>query len=178
MLGAIYLCCCHLSAPHAGRGMICTLWVRTPIGYHIHRYGNTLRTSCLLCICVLVYTRHVPTLHMMTISTSTEMQREKLPVSQKCYTDSHILIIDNGCSSSITNTTVDFISQPRMMNVSIEGYNGCTSATNVGTVCWCIEDDTGHKHDILLPNMYYSPQGKHRLSCPQHWAQMAIDHHP
>lgn len=45
-------------------------------------------------------------------------------------------------------------------------------------VCWRIDNDLGQPHDILLPNTYYSPHGKHRLLCPQHWAQTAKDNHP
>jgi hypothetical protein len=92
-------------------------------------------------------------------------------------TDSHILIIDNGCSSSITNCIDDYVSPPWRARANIEGYSGSTSATHVGTVHWKIEDDLGCTHSILLPNTYYSPHGKHRLLCPQHWAQSANDTH-
>jgi hypothetical protein len=36
----------------------------------------------------------------------------------------------------------------------------------------------GCTHSILLPNTYYSPHGKHRFLCPQHWVQSANDNHP
>jgi hypothetical protein len=48
----------------------------------------------------------------------------------------------------------------------------------VGTVRWRIHDDLGNEHHILLPNTYYSPEGKYKLLCPQHWAQMANDNSP
>jgi hypothetical protein len=89
------------------------------------------------------------------------------------------LIIDNGCSTSITNELADFIFPPFKVNASIQGYSGSTTATHIGTVCWKIEDDlVGAQHDIILPKTYYSPKGKHRLLCPQHWAQVANDHSP
>jgi hypothetical protein len=93
-------------------------------------------------------------------------------------TDSHTLIIDNGCSSSITNCIDDYVSPPWRVRANIEGYSGSTSATHVGTVRWKIEDDLGCTHSILLPNTYYSPHGKHRFLCPQHWVQSANDNHP
>jgi hypothetical protein len=72
----------------------------------------------------------------------------------------------------------DFISPPWRVRANIEGYSGSTSATHVGTVRWRINDDLGQSHDILLPNTYYSPHGKHGLLCPQHWVQTAKDNHP
>jgi hypothetical protein len=93
-------------------------------------------------------------------------------------TDSHTLIVDNGCSASITNCIDNYVSPPWRVRANIEGYSGSTSATHVGTVHWKIEDDLGCTHSILLPNTYYSPHCKHRLLCPQHWAQSAKDDHP
>jgi hypothetical protein len=48
----------------------------------------------------------------------------------------------------------------------------------MGMVQWYIEDDLGNMHAIILPNTYYSPRGKYKLLCPQHWAQVAKDHSP
>jgi hypothetical protein len=89
-----------------------------------------------------------------------------------------MLIVDNGCSFSITNCIDDYVSPPWRERANIEGYSGSTSATYIGTVHWKIEDDLGCTHSILLPNTYYSPHGKHRLLCPRHWAQSANDNHP
>jgi hypothetical protein len=55
--------------------------------------------------------------------------------AQKYDTDSHILIIDNGCSASITNDLTDFIFPPFKVKASIQGYSGSTNATHIGTVC-------------------------------------------
>ncbi len=51
-------------------------------------------------------------------------------------TDSRTLIIDNGCSASITNDLADFIFPPFKVKASIQGYSGSTNATHIGTVCW------------------------------------------
>jgi hypothetical protein len=67
--------------------------------------------------------------------------------------------VDNCCSTSITNDLHDFIAPPRPARAKVEGYNGTTTATMVGTVCWKIHDDLGNEHQLLLPNTYYSPEG-------------------
>jgi hypothetical protein len=114
----------------------------------------------------------------VTIRTFNTTPSTQTPLPIQLDSDSHTLILDNGCSASITNCMDDFVSPPWRVRANIEGYSGSTSATHVGTVCWKIGDDLGHIHDVLLPNTYYSPHGKHRLLCPQHWAQTVNDHHP
>lgn len=98
--------------------------------------------------------------------------------AHKYNTDSCTLIIDDSCSASTTNNMADFVFPPFKVNASIQGYSGCTTATHIGTVYWKVEDNDGVQHNILLLNTYYSPNGKHRLLCPQHWAQVANDHFP
>ncbi len=78
-------------------------------------------------------------------------------------TDSSLLLIDSGCSQSITNDLADFIDTPCPTSILIEEYTGSTMATKIGTVHWSIEDDTGQVHHITLPNTYYSPAGKVKL---------------
>jgi hypothetical protein len=46
-------------------------------------------------------------------------------------TDSRTLIIDNGCSASITNDLTDFIFPPFKVKASIQGYSGSTNATHL-----------------------------------------------
>jgi len=100
----------------------------------------------------------------VTIRTFNTPLHTQVPLPIQLDWDSHTLLVDNGCSTSITNC--------------MDEVDLATSATHVGTVCWKIEDDLGRTHDILLPNTYYSSHGKHCLLCPQHWAQTANDHHP
>jgi hypothetical protein len=92
--------------------------------------------------------------------------------------DSKVILVDNCCRTSITNDLRDFIAPPRPARAKVEGYNGTTMATMVGTVRWKIHDDLGNEHQLLLPNTYYSPEGKYKLLCPQHWAQTANDNSP
>jgi hypothetical protein len=154
-------------------------WCRTPHGYYIHHYGSSLHELCIRPL----HTRfkaqallRAPPISIHTFDSPTQPIPTYLPA--QLDSDSHTLIIDNGCSASITNSMEDFISPPWRVRANIGGYSGSTSATHVGRVRWKIEDDLGHTHNILLPNTYYSPHGKHRLLCPQHWAQTAKDNTP
>jgi hypothetical protein len=67
-----------------------------------------------------------------TLNTTTSHTPVSPPI--RLDTDSHTLIIDNGCSSSITNCIDDYVSPPWRVRANIEGYSGSTSATHVGTV--------------------------------------------
>jgi len=50
---------------------------------------------------------------------------------------------------------------------------------NTSFDCWVDASRfTRRVHTIILPNAYYSPAGKYKLLCPQHWAQAANDHYP
>jgi hypothetical protein len=116
-----------------------------------------------------------------TTGTSTQPPALKKTYDSSTYTydsDSYVLLVDNCCSTSITNNIKDYIYPPRTIRANVEGFNGVTTATKVGTVRWVIQDDLGRTHHIVLPNTYYSPHGKYRLLCPQHWAQTANDNHP
>jgi hypothetical protein len=70
------------------------------------------------------------------------------------------------------------MSPPTPAKTQIQGINGNSDATLLGTVKWCIEDDEGKTHDIILPHTYYSPTAKKKLFSPQHWAQQAGDNFP
>jgi hypothetical protein len=92
--------------------------------------------------------------------------------------DAKVILVDNCCTASITNDIKDFVTLPRPTKTNVEGYNGMTEATKVGTIKWDVEDDAGRTHTIILPNSYYAPTGKYKLLCLQHWAQVANDHFP
>jgi hypothetical protein len=88
------------------------------------------------------------------------------------------IIIDNGASRSITNDLGDFVGNSKPINIQIIGANATSNATLIGTVKWCIEDDDGVKHDILIPNTVYSAGTSNKLLSPHHWAQEVKDKHP
>jgi hypothetical protein len=63
--------------------------------------------------------------------------------------DSFPIMLDNRASKCLTNVMSDFISQPKPTSVRIKGIGGArVSATFVGTVKWCFEDDSGK--DLLF----------------------------
>ncbi|MFN9983092.1 MAG: hypothetical protein ACK53Y_24410, partial [bacterium] len=45
--------------------------------------------------------------------------------------DSKVILVDNCCSTSITNDLRDFIAPPQPARAKVEGYNGTTTATMV-----------------------------------------------
>jgi hypothetical protein len=93
--------------------------------------------------------------------------------------DSFPIMLDNRASKCLTNVMTDFISPPKSTSVRIKGIGGArVSATYVGTVRWCFEDDSGRKHDFVLPETYYSPAVPGRILSLQHWAQVANDNTP
>ena len=87
-------------------------------------------------------------------------------------TDSQVVGIDNHCSACITHVCEDMPGELIPCHQSIKGFGG-SKVWNVwhGTIKWCIEDDTGAKHTLIIPNSYYVPQAKVHLLSPQHWAQ-------
>ena len=79
--------------------------------------------------------------------------------------------VDNQCSACITHVREDMPSELVPCHHSIKGFGGA-KVWEVwrGTIKWCIEDDTGVRHILIIPNSYYVPQAKVRLLSPQHWA--------
>ena len=87
-------------------------------------------------------------------------------------TDSQLVGIDNRCSACIRHVCEDMPSELLPCHWSIKGFGG-SKVWNIwhGTIKWCIEDDTGVKHTLIIPNSYSVPQAKVCLLSPQHWAQ-------
>jgi hypothetical protein len=52
--------------------------------------------------------------------------------------DSFDILIDNGCSHTLTSDINDYIEPPVKSSVRVRGYNGSTNSTLVGTVKWKI----------------------------------------
>ena len=86
--------------------------------------------------------------------------------------DSQMIGVDNQCSVCITHIREDIPGELVPCHHSIKGFEGA-KAWDVwrGTIKWCIEDDIGIRHTLIIPNSYYVPQAKVRLLSPQHWAQ-------
>ena len=87
-------------------------------------------------------------------------------------TDSQTIGVDNRCSACITHVCADMPGELIPCHQSIKGFGGAKIwEVWRGTIKWCIEDDTGIKHTLIIPNSYYVPQAKVPLLSPQHWAQ-------
>ena len=84
-------------------------------------------------------------------------------------TDSQMVRIDNRCSACITHVCEDMPGELNLCHRSIKGFGGA-KVWDVwhGTIKWCIEDDTGVRHTLIIPNSYYVPQAKVCLLSPQH----------
>ena len=57
----------------------------------------------------------------------------------------------------------------------IVGTAGSLVSQGTGTFCFDIEDSSGIRHTIQLPNSLYIPGLPQMLLCPQHWAQVDAD---
>jgi len=79
----------------------------------------------------------------------------------------------------VTTYIQDFVDVPTLIRRKVKGFTGkSTQGIHVGTIRWMIEDDEGVVHEFLIPDSLYVPEGSSRLLSPQHWAQVAKDHHP
>ena len=90
--------------------------------------------------------------------------------------DSFDILVDGGATSCISNSLSDFIKPPLDSKVRVQGFNGTSSSTKVGTVRWTVLDDTGHRRSLEIPGTYYIPACPMRLLSPQHYSQATRDH--
>ena len=100
--------------------------------------------------------------------------RHNTPIYPKLDTDSYVIAIDNCCSYSMSNNKSDFQGEMTSCRVDIKGIGGTNQITEMGTVCWTIDDDLGKPHKIIIPGTYYNPRSPYRLLSPQHWAQTSV----
>ena len=66
--------------------------------------------------------------------------------------DSQMVGIDNQCSACITHVHEDMPGELIPCHQSIKGFGGA-KVWDVwhGTIKWCIEDDTGVRHTLIIP---------------------------
>jgi len=124
--------------------------------YKRHNKKKAITRMALLCKARMSTAYH---LHLQAHATTIDA----LPRHTYFDTDSYEIYVDNCASRSITNDLNDFVDQPRPANIKIQGTNGISSGTLMGTVEWPIEDDTGKMHNIRIPNTY--TQQVTRVSC-------------
>jgi hypothetical protein len=101
-----------------------------------------------------------------------------------CYpesydSDSGPLIVDNGCSASISPHREDFVGKLTPVRTRVGGFGGgSVGATHRGTIRWAIQDDFGMIYQIFVKNSYLCPGAPSRMLSPQHWAKGKGDHYP
>ena len=101
------------------------------------------------------------------------------PAAVRFDTDSFQIGIDNHCSVSMVKSKdyfKDLVLDDHKRRV--DGIEGGLDILGRGTFRFDIEDDDGEVHTIHIPNSVYVPGLRYCLLSPQHWAQMANDHHP
>lgn len=91
-------------------------------------------------------------------------------------TDSFPIIIDTGCSRSITSYINDFVPStlrlPDKKKIGIQGIAGTrVEVHKIGTIKWVVQDKSGSNRTIILPDSLYVPSIDVRLLSPQHMAQ-------
>ena len=92
--------------------------------------------------------------------------------------DSHILMLDDGASASITNCKEDFVKPPKRVDRKVKGIKGHANATHRGTIKWYLEDDTGLVHVMIIHGAYLIPDAATCILSPQHLAKQANGHYP
>jgi hypothetical protein len=92
------------------------------------------------------------------------------------HTDSYQVIVDTGCSVSLSGVETDFLPgtlKQAPVGLSIQSYGGArVPVTHVGTIKWYVLDDHHQTRAIVLPRSLYVPSTETRLLSPQHLAQV------
>jgi hypothetical protein len=87
-------------------------------------------------------------------------------------TDSFRIGIDTLCLVTISEKKECFQDLKVSEGATIVGIAGGLVSQGTGTFCFTIDDDSGIRHNIHLPNSLYIPGLPQTLLCPQHWAQV------
>jgi Reverse transcriptase (RNA-dependent DNA polymerase) len=88
-------------------------------------------------------------------------------------TDSVPIGIDNCATFCLSDHKGDFVGPLKRVNCQVNGIGGHQAAKWTGTVKWPVVDDTGKRHELLIPNTILVPKGSipFRLLSPQHFGQ-------
>jgi len=107
----------------------------------------------------------------MSTSRAHNSKQEPLPFDS----DSFCILLDNCCTTSITNSIHDFVGLPEKVQETIKGVGGKMLVTHKGKIKWTWDDNQGRPHTFYLPNSLYAPTAKDRLLSLAQWSQSATD---
>ena len=108
---------------------------------------------------------------------SNKLQRD--PRRTKFDSDSYSVGIDSQASCSMWNRKSAFTEIRKVKGIKVKGIGGqYVEAKGIGTVKFKLEDDSGKKHTVKIPNTLFVPDMPISLLCPQHWSQQTKDHYP
>ena len=119
-----------------------------------------------------------PALNAALTGMTTTWACERTPSLGPFDSGSQALMLDDGASVSIANDKEDFIEPPKRVDRKVKGIKGHANATYRGTLKWCIEDDHGLVHVMIIHGAYLIPDATTSILSPQHLAQLADDHNP
>ena len=104
------------------------------------------------------------------------------PITSRFDSDSVKIGIDNHATRSLSPNVHHF------EDLQLKSIGKCRGLSDqrghgaqicgIGTLTFSIQDDDGQWHLIKLPKSLYIPSAEGVLVSPQHWAQVAKDHHP
>ena len=84
-------------------------------------------------------------------------------------TDRFSIGIDNRCYITMPYLKQDFVGPLKKRRRIINGFEGpMVHIIYEGTVYWTINDDSGHPHQIEVPNSLNVPKGRAWLISPHH----------
>ncbi len=106
---------------------------------------------------------------------STTASSSSLPYHSRFDTDSFRIGVDTLCSVTMSGKKECFKDLKPSEGATIVGMAGGLVSQGTGIFCFNIEDDSGFRHHIELPNSLYIPGLPQTLLCPQHWAQVDAD---
>lgn len=112
------------------------------------------------------------------ISQNTDLQSEQQQMTDSTVcctydTDSYWIGVDTMSSYCITNSMMDFIGKPKQIKLRVRGVSQqLANITYVGTGQYSVLDNTGKRHDLSIPVLYYCSTMPFRILSPQHLGQL------
>ena len=123
--------------------------------------------------------RWTSTRRRMYVYTAPQHSTSKSNIGQ-FDTDSFSIVVDTGCSRSLSPRKADFITSTLRKvsgpSATIHGLAGATATIScIGTILWKVIDDDGVEQEIQIPNSLFVPTAGARLLSPHQVSQVTRD---